>query len=472
VLLPSRGSWRAGYRRKVVLGDIAAATLGAATGAVWTHFSSNANGSVTQLLLATALPLVWLICVAILRGYEPRILGTGDEEFRRVARAGIYLVAACAVVDAFGIATLDHDRFIAVILITTALGLTSRCILRASLRRARSEGRCLQRALIVCHEGHLLHLAQKADEMSRDGLTIVGACLPSVTKRPLIGDDRVEIVGDFSDIVGSARGVSADVVAVAACPELDATMLRQLRWGLAAEDIDLVLLATVAPVNGRMHTQPVSGVRVLQVAEPELRGLRHLVKAAFDRGLAAISLLILWPFMLVTALAIRFTSAGPGLYRQTRIGRDGHPFTMLKFRTMVQGADKNLDLVAHLNHHQDGVLFKIPDDPRVTPIGRWLRRHSLDELPQLINILLGQMSFVGPRPPLPAEVEQYAEEESLRLRVRPGLTGLWQVSGRSDLSWAESVQLDLSYVENWSLWRDFSILFRTVGTVLHGTGAY
>jgi exopolysaccharide biosynthesis polyprenyl glycosylphosphotransferase len=211
---------------------------------------------------------------------------------------------------------------------------------------------------------------------------------------------------------------------------------------------------------------------MIHVEAPEFRGGRKLVKGLSDRALAATALLLVAPLCLVVAVAIKLTSRGPVLFRQTRVGRGGREFQVLKFRTMVAGAHAMRDILADRNEKNDGLLFKIRNDPRVTLVGRWLRRWSLDELPQLANVVSGQMSLVGPRPPLPEEVARYDGDVARRLLVKPGITGLWQVSGRSDLSWEDGVRLDLYYVENWSLAADLVILCKTVGAVIRQRGAY
>ncbi len=222
----------------------------------------------------------------------------------------------------------------------------------------------------------------------------------------------------------------------------------------------------------RIHIRPVAGLPLLHIEEPELSGGRRLVKAMFDRTVGLLAVLALLPALLFIGIAVRLTSPGPALFRQTRIGRGGRPFTIYKFRSMHVDAETRLQALLEYNDRSEGVLFKIRRDPRVTGIGTVLRRYSLDELPQLLNIVKGDMSLVGPRPPLPSEVEQYEMDVHRRLLVKPGLTGLWQVSGRSDLSWDEAVRLDLHYVENWSLILDFMILWRTVAAVVKGRGAY
>jgi len=222
----------------------------------------------------------------------------------------------------------------------------------------------------------------------------------------------------------------------------------------------------------RIHIRPVAGLPFLHVEEPELSGGRRLLKGAFDRAVACTTLLLLLPMMVGLGLAVRLNTAGPVLFRQARCGRGGRPFTMYKYRSMRVGAEAQLQMLLSENEHAEGLLFKIRRDPRVTAVGRWLRRYSLDELPQLLNVAKGDMSLVGPRPPLPSEVARYDGEVHRRLLVKPGLTGLWQVSGRSDLTWEESVRLDLEYVENWSLAMDFMILWKTAFAVMRADGAY
>jgi exopolysaccharide biosynthesis polyprenyl glycosylphosphotransferase len=224
-------------------------------------------------------------------------------------------------------------------------------------------------------------------------------------------------------------------------------------------------------VGPRVHIRPVCGLPLMHMERPELRGTRRLVKNVFDRTAAAAGILFLAPVLLALTLLVGVTSRGGVFYRQHRVGRDGRTFSMLKFRSMVAGADQQVDELA-AGSDGNGVLFKKKNDPRVTAIGRIMRRYSLDELPQLVNVLTGNMSLVGPRPPLPTEVERYGFDMHRRFLVKPGLTGLWQVSGRSDLSWDDSVRIDVRYVENWSLAFDFMILWKTVGAVLRGSGAY
>jgi exopolysaccharide biosynthesis polyprenyl glycosylphosphotransferase len=263
-----------------------------------------------------------------------------------------------------------------------------------------------------------------------------------------------------------------DTVAVLPSPQLDGTALRRLAWELEKTSAALLLVPAVTEIVGpRVQIRPVCGLSVLHVERPELRGVRRVIKGLFDRSAAAFGILLLAPLLLGIAVLVKVTTPGSVLFRQERVGHRGRTFRMFKFRTMVDGADQMLDMLAGENDG-NGVLFKKKADPRVTRVGAVLRRSSLDELPQLLNVLAGTMSLVGPRPPLPSEVDRYGVDMHRRFLVKPGLTGLWQISGRSDLSWDESVRIDIRYVENWSLTFDLLILWRTLGAVMRGSGAY
>nr|WP_235206438.1 sugar transferase [Actinomadura madurae] len=280
------------------------------------------------------------------------------------------------------------------------------------------------------------------------------------------------VLGDFGQAAVVADRIGADSVAVLACPEMDGVALRRLAWQIERNDVELVVAPALMDVTGpRISIRPVSGLPLLHVEHPELDGGRKVLKGLFDRVAALAGIVLLSPLMALIAVLIKLSGNGPVLFRQTRVGRGGREFTVLKFRTMVQDAEaRRLELLAA--NENDGVLFKIREDPRVTAVGRRLRRYSLDELPQLFNVLRGEMSLVGPRPPLPEEVAQYGGDVYRRLVVKPGLTGLWQVSGRSDLSWEESVRLDLRYVDNWTLALDLQIMWKTWSAVVRGSGAY
>jgi exopolysaccharide biosynthesis polyprenyl glycosylphosphotransferase len=298
---------------------------------------------------------------------------------------------------------------------------------------------------------------------------VVAACLTRPSKVPL---------GDLPTYVGLvaaaevAHGHHADAVVVLPGARLGAAEVRRLHWAVAAVGADLCVgtgLIDVAP--GRARVLASGGLNLVHVVPAALRGPRRWVKEVVERVSATLGAVLLLPLMLTVALLVRLDSPGPAIYRQQRVGRDGRLFTMYKFRSMSTTADDERTHLVACNE-ADGVLFKIQHDPRITRVGRWLRRTSLDELPQLLNVVRGEMSLVGPRPALPDEVARYDVDPRRRLVVKPGMTGLWQVSGRSDLSWAESVRLDVRYVDNWSLGLDLAIMVRTLRAVVSRRGAY
>lgn len=298
---------------------------------------------------------------------------------------------------------------------------------------------------------------------------VVAACLTR-TSRVSFGDLPTYVGFGTSSAVAHHHGADALVVLPGA--RLTPLQVRRLHWSLARVGTELYLgtgLLDVEPQRTRVVST--GGIDILHVTSPVLAGPRRILKDVVERSTALLAFVATLPILAALCLAIRLETPGPALFRQERIGRDGVPFTMLKLRSMGVAAEDEKSGLAEANDG-DGVLFKIQLDPRVTPLGRRLRRYSLDELPQLWNVVRGDMSLVGPRPALPCEVARYDIDPRRRLVVKPGVTGLWQVSGRSDLSWAESVRLDLKYVDNWSLRLDLTILVRTVQAVLGHRGAY
>lgn len=425
--------------------------------------------------LTVVLPVVWLPTLMLCRAYQPRYIGVGYEEFHRVIRAGFILTATVAIL-AYATKTEVARGYVVMALpLGTFTALVARYRLRKWLHKKRWNGECMRRVVAVGHRTSVADLIRLLRKKRYHGMDIAAVCLPPALAA---GDDAVAevegvpVMGDFSQAASVAERIGADSVAVLACPEMDGVALRRLAWQIERDDIELVVAPALMDVTGpRISIRPVAGLPLLHVEHPELDGGRKVFKGLFDRTAAVGALVLLTPLLLVIALLIKVTSAGPVMFRQVRVGRGGREFTVLKFRTMVQDAEARKTELVQLNEN-DGVLFKIREDPRITRVGRWLRRYSLDELPQLFNVLRGEMSLVGPRPPLPEEVAQYGGDVYRRLVVKPGLTGLWQVSGRSDLSWEESVRLDLRYVDNWTLALDLQIMWKTWSAVFKGSGAY
>ncbi|TKK88250.1 sugar transferase [Herbidospora galbida] len=458
--------WAARYRATVIVSDILCALLAGGL-AVVVRFGEVTPYVEPYALSSAALPLLWVVVIGLSRAYEPRFAGVGSEEFRRVARAGVMLTAAVAVVAYVTKIDVARGYVIIALPLMTVLTLLARYALRRRLHRKRTKLQCMRRVIAVGHQGSVADLVRLLQKERYHGMHIVGACLPDGDCAEEVG---VPVLGGFSDVPLVVAQAQADTVAVLACPELDGSALRRLAWRLEKSRTDLVVAPALMEVAGpRTTIRPVAGMPLLHVEHPELAGGRRLVKNVFDRVVAGLGLLAVSPLFLVIAVAVRVTSQGPAFFRQTRVGKDGRTFTIVKFRTMgVDAESRKVELASDI----DGVLFKIKHDPRVTRVGAFLRRHSLDELPQLVNVVKGDMSLVGPRPPLPEEVARYGDDVRRRLLVRPGMTGLWQVSGRSDLSWEEAVRLDLRYMENWSLTLDLQIMWKTWSAVARGSGAY
>lgn len=425
---------------------------------------------------AVVIAATWFLALTILPTRDARVIGNGLEEYKQVVMASVRVFSIVAIV-AY-LAKIDLARlFVAFALpLGVVLLLGERWLLRRWLHRQRAQGRFSHRVLLVGGQAHVADLAARLARAPESGLVVVAACLPggSATGPGEAGADGlvVPVVGSPDTLLDALAATGADTVAVVPSPDLGPDELRRLSWSLEGTGVDLIVSPVLTDVAGpRVHVRPVAGLPLLHVEAPRYEGMSWLVKSVFDQVAAAVGLLVLSPLLAVVAVLVSTTSRGPVFYRQERVGLGGTTFRLYKFRTMVDGADAMVDELAERNE-SDGPLFKIRDDPRVTGVGRWLRRASLDELPQLLNVAAGQMSLVGPRPPLPDEVDRYADRVRRRLLVKPGITGLWQVSGRSDLSWEDSVRLDLYYVENWTLTGDFIILLRTLAAVVRGEGAY
>ena len=422
-------------------------------------------------VVAALMVPAWVLTMALGGAYERRSLGSGSEEYRRVFDAAVRFLGVVAIV-AF-VFKIDVARAFVAIAIPLAgiLTLLVRYLLRRSLHRQRGRGRFIRKVLVVGSQADTVELIRALRRNPHAGLSPVAACVPERVAVLEADGERVPVVSDPDAVLEGVVTSGADVVAIADTTTIANGALRGLAWQLEGTGVDLMVAPAVTDLAGpRISIRPVSDLPLLQVEEPELKGFRRLTKEAVDRVLAASGLLVLLPLLLLVGLVVRFTSRGPALFRQVRVGLGGRHFVMYKFRTMTVDAEARLPSVAHLNEH-DGVLFKMQDDPRVTTPGRFLRRWSLDELPQLWNVLRGDMSIVGPRPPLPSEVERYGQQVRRRLLVKPGLTGLWQVNGRAGLPWEEAVRLDLYYVENWSLSMDATIIARSAAAVIRGHGA-
>jgi exopolysaccharide biosynthesis polyprenyl glycosylphosphotransferase len=467
-----RRQWRTAYVRRILVSDAACAALAAVAGVLVRFGAATSVAAPASVWIAVALPAVWVLAMLIARTYEERFLWQGPEEFRRVFLAAALLLAMVGTVS-WAVKLEVARGFVVIALpLATLSTLVQRYAWRRQLRSQRRRGDCLQTTLLVGHRSGVEALHAQIGTEPREGYEVIGCCLPAVGGAVPQRFDGLPVLGDLESVVSVVRRHDVDNVALLPSPQWDGVALRRLAWELEKTSAELLLTPAVTEIVGpRVQIRPVWGLPLLHLERPELRGVRRLTKSVFDRSAAAFALFLLAPVLVGIAVVVKATSRGPVLFRQNRVGRHGATFMMLKFRTMVDGADSMTETLTDQNDG-NGVLFKKKHDPRVTRVGAVLRRYSLDELPQLINVLRGEMSLVGPRPPLPSEVESYGFDMHRRFLVKPGLTGLWQISGRSDLSWDESVRIDIRYVENWSLTFDLMILWRTVGAVLRGSGAY
>jgi exopolysaccharide biosynthesis polyprenyl glycosylphosphotransferase len=412
-----------------------------------------------RLLLLLA---AWLIALAAVGGYDATRVPFWPDEVRRVWFAAVGL-AACLPLAA-GALGGTIDRVAGSIVAATLLGVAAtgqRWLLRVGAAQ-RYGGRVgALRIVVAGHRRDVRRILAELGDGRFRSYDVVDVC-----DVPPGSCDAVESMAE------AVRRSAADALLVAPCRHLDARVLRRLSWQLERSDARLLVSTSLLDVSpGRTRLAHAGGLPLVSLRQARTRGGHRLLKDLYERALATMALVLLAPFLVAVAVLIRIDSPGPAFFRQVRTGKDGIVFSMLKFRTMRQDAEALRPTLEGLVS-PTCVLFKLRDDPRTTRVGRFLRRYSLDELPQLVNVVRGEMALVGPRPPLPDEVARYESDVLRRLAVKPGITGLWQVSGRSDLSWEASVRLDLRYVDNWSLGQDWWILARTLGAVLGHRGAY
>jgi exopolysaccharide biosynthesis polyprenyl glycosylphosphotransferase len=472
--------WQSQYSRRLRVTD-ALIVCAAVALAQFIRFGDSPHvsgypGQVTTLFSILFAGL-WLSLIAGFRARSIRVIGAGIEEYRRIVSASFWTFGIIAMATLLAKIFLARGYLAVALPIGTIGLLTSRVLWRYYIAGKRSRGECLTKVLAIGDRKGVSQLIEELTRRPRDGYVVVGAGIPgygpSRGKTLVVRGEEVPILGDETHALAAIAHHNADTVALTGTERFGAQGIRQLMWRLETMNVDLVVAPGVMDVaEGRLALRPVAGFPLLHVEKPQYQGAKCFQKRSFDFCFALAALIATSPLLVAAAIAIKLSSKGPVFYRSQRIGLDGKPFTMLKFRTMVDGADAQVQQLLALNESEGGMLFKIREDPRVTPVGRILRRLSIDELPQFINVLKQDMSVVGPRPPLPREVLKYNGDVKRRLLVKPGVTGLWQVNGRSDLPWEESVRLDLSYVDNWSMASDFLLIAKTIKAVLASDGAY
>jgi exopolysaccharide biosynthesis polyprenyl glycosylphosphotransferase len=464
-------AWQAAYIRTTVYIDMIC-ILVAASFAVNIRFLDHSYRPTSYLAITFALPFVWAAVLRLCGGYDARFIGVGADEFRKVFEASICLTAAIAVVSYAAKFELAR-AYVAITLPTaTVLDLGCRYLLRKRLHKRRAAGHAMHRVIAVGHPDSVTNLIAELSRDHHHGLSVVGACLAGEGSS-LSMLSGVPVLGGIERTTQAVDLLKADTVAVLACRELSGPRMRELTWELEEYGTDVYLAPTLLDIaESRTTIRPIAGLPLLHMEHPQRTGSRIVVKSLFDRAAASAALFLLSPVFLAVMLAIKADDGGPIFFKQVRVGRGGEPIEVWKFRTMVVDAER---IKAQLTQQNEGngALFKMRKDPRVTRMGTRLRRYSLDELPQLINVARGEMSLVGPRPALPEEIASYDGTHMVRrIVVKPGITGLWQVSGRSDLSLEDSMRLDVHYVENWSLFLDLQILWKTARAVFGGSGAY
>lgn len=448
----------------------------------WVQFDQSALGfsgsrgdiAISYTLVSTVIVVAWMVALQLFDTRSVRVLGAGSQEYKGIADSALRLFGLVAIV-AF-LFKIDLAR--GYILIAFPLGVVtlifSRWMWRQWLAVMRARGDYSSRVLLVGSAESAAVISRELARHTEAGYRVVGACVTqgaaALTQLP---NTEVPVFAGVDRALETMRDLGADTVIITSSDEMDPDRVKRLSWGLTPGAEHLVVAPSLVDVGGpRIRTRPVAGLPLIHVETPKFEGRKLFAKRAFDLAASSALILLLSPVLIAVGIAVKLSSPGPVFFAQERVGIKGRPFKMLKFRSMVPDAERKLDELQDQRDAGNAVMFKMKDDPRVTSVGRVLRRYSLDELPQLINVLLGSMSLVGPRPPLVREVEAYDRHVNRRFLVKPGVTGLWQVSGRSSLPWDETVRLDLYYVENWSLTGDLVIMWRTLRAVLESRGAY
>lgn len=438
--------------------------------------------TVSYWFVGLVLGITWWAWLDLRGARAIRLIGYGVEESREVSTATLIFYSAIAIIS-FAL-SLPFAR--GYVMIALPLGLVFLVLGRWGLRtsllfRRRRNRSAMSRTMVVGRQRGTLETVQSLQDHVEAGLAPVVAYYPK-GKQPIPAKLKdIEIrntlpVGERPTVAGileAAHRNRVQALVLTNNSPLSSAEIRHLSWYLADARIRLIMNTGLTDIAGpRIHTQHLAGLPFIHVSTPHLSRSRRIIKRGMDILGSMFALLVLSPVMIAVAAMIKAHDRGPVFFGQERVGLDGSRFKMLKFRSMYTDAEERKAALLAANESQGDVLFKMKDDPRVTKPGKVLRRYSLDELPQFVNVLKGEMSLVGPRPPLESEVDKYEDYVHRRLRVKPGITGLWQVSGRSDLDWDQSVRLDLYYVENWSVLEDTLILLRTVKAVFAPSGAY
>ena len=473
-------NWQSTYVRRLLVVDALAVAWGVAGAYVVRFGLDDSRWKESEqwgyFTLSVVLALVWWLMLGFWGSREPRILGAGPDEYKRSFAAAAWLFGCVAIVS-YAIQVDTARGFVGLAFPAGVCAvLAGRWVLRQHLSMERRRGRSIARVLVISGPAAANHLIRSFRSQPAAGYLPVAAHLAgSLPHTALDKDVALPVTGvatDVESILAAIKQVDADAVALSAGVQMNPQEIRRLGWALATRDIGMILAPALTDIAGpRIHTQPLAGLPLIHVTTPKLSGGKKVAKRVFDVVVAVTLVILLSPVLCIVAAVVKITSPGPVFYFQERIGLNGTIFKMAKFRSMKLNADDELHLLLKAQGTSEQPLFKVENDPRITPIGQILRKLSLDELPQLFNVIQGSMSLVGPRPQREGEVALYTDDAHRRLYVSPGMSGLWQVSGRSNLTWEESIRLDLYYVENWSLMGDIVILFKTFRAVFAASGA-
>lgn len=466
----SSARWQTVYARRLTILDFVVVVVTVfGTQLVWlgSHPPTVGTTDVGYTTLSLILIAAWMITLSIYGTRSPRVIGYGSAEYRAIVDGALRLFGLVAIVSY--LAQIEVSR--GYILLSLPLGVLALVFARWAARKwlatRRKRGELVSKVLLVGEEHDSARILSELARQPEAGYRVVGACAPSGKVAGTLAGSDIPVIGNLRHLKEALRVTQADTVIVSGESGMPASQVRELSWQLEAGRQHLIVAPNLTDIGGpRIHTRPVAGLPLMHVETPRYTGRQVLLKRSFDILGSGTLLLILSPAFILISILVATTSRGPVFYGQERVGLNGVPFKMLKFRSMVVGADAQLNALLAQQGTSDKPLFKVENDPRITPVGRVLRKFSLDEFPQLLNVFLGSMSLVGPRPQREGEVALYDDAARRRLIVKPGMSGLWQVSGRSALSWEDAIRLDLYYVENWSLTGDISILFRTFKAVV------
>lgn len=471
--------WKRSYREAVITIDAIAIILAVSIaqigrfGAPELHNEAYINVTIFSILLA----LTWLGTLGLQQSWDLTLVGVGAEEYRRVVTATAWVFGILA---ALGL-LLNEQMARGYLVIALPVGLVGliigRHLLRRYLAKKRARGQFTSQVVVMGKPEAIVDLCMRLSRSKSAGYKVIGACVPDfhdgigVELETACGP--VPILGDETAVENALVLTSADAVAVTAVERLGQERMRKLAWHLDSLSIDMIVMPGMTDIAGpRLKVRPIDDLPLFHIARPRHDGPSRYGKRCFDLILGTIGFLGAIPIVIAVAIAIKLDDGGPVFFRQQRVGLHGRPFHIIKFRTMYVDAESRKKEEQDACSEEPCIFFKSATDSRITPVGRFLRKTSLDEVPQVFNVLGGSMSVVGPRPLVPGEgalVEHFIERRAL---VKPGMTGLWQISGRSDVSEEERIRLDHSYVDNWSFVHDLVIVWRTARAVLKREGAY